>query len=416
MAIELSPNPLEPARSRRQPRTAPVGPTLHLPDSDDAISVILKLAGETCNINCSYCYEKRKPYEGKEFLQPEDLAALLKLAGDRPISLELHGGEPLIVGEAHMRRLFAVVKAHSGPVRVGMQTNGTLLTDRWLDFFEEEWPGLELGVSLDGDPVANIYRVTYRNKPVHERIEEGLRLLERRGWRVGVISVVTRAALGRADAILEHLRLFPSVRYLKFAPCLDFLPAAKTSVEVDGGSHPIQVERPASIPPWATTPMEYADFIAAAYRYWRSSGAFRDFLLEPVASIIRSLRGQWTPFCHFSQQKCAFVLTLYPDGRIGSCDELSVPASILGHVRDFGSLTEVTTLQSNVVLHERLNRLLEKCAGCDYRESCRGGCLATRMRYEGTRLDDEYCRQRIAMIEAVAADLGASVGGVQLGA
>lgn len=35
---------------------------LTLPDTEDtaAVSVILKLRGETCDIDCVFCYEKRK--------------------------------------------------------------------------------------------------------------------------------------------------------------------------------------------------------------------------------------------------------------------------------------------------------------------------------------------------------------------
>lgn len=33
---------------------------LDLADTETAVSVILKLRGETCDIDCLYCYEKRK--------------------------------------------------------------------------------------------------------------------------------------------------------------------------------------------------------------------------------------------------------------------------------------------------------------------------------------------------------------------
>ncbi|MEU9126112.1 hypothetical protein AB0C96_40960 [Streptomyces sp. NPDC048506] len=33
-------------------------------DTDSAVSVILKLRGETCDIDCLYCYEKRKETPG----------------------------------------------------------------------------------------------------------------------------------------------------------------------------------------------------------------------------------------------------------------------------------------------------------------------------------------------------------------
>jgi hypothetical protein len=47
-------------------------PVFHMPlHSDEAVarSAIIKVSGETCNINCFYCYEKRKPYPGAKYLK-----------------------------------------------------------------------------------------------------------------------------------------------------------------------------------------------------------------------------------------------------------------------------------------------------------------------------------------------------------
>lgn len=67
--------------------------------NDKWLSVILKLPGEVCNINCVYCYEKRRPYENNKFMNPNDVTKFLNLFNGRPLSIELHGGEPLILGK-----------------------------------------------------------------------------------------------------------------------------------------------------------------------------------------------------------------------------------------------------------------------------------------------------------------------------
>lgn len=38
---------------------------LDVEDADSAVSVILKLRGETCDIDCLYCYEKRRRSRGE---------------------------------------------------------------------------------------------------------------------------------------------------------------------------------------------------------------------------------------------------------------------------------------------------------------------------------------------------------------
>src|SRR6185437_9446904 len=104
------------------------------------LSVVLKLPGETCNINCHYCYEKRKPYPGSSSLTAEMLEQFLTLMGERPLSVMLHGGEPLLVGQHRMLSLIRVLMQHPAPVSYSIQTNGTLLNARWLDFFDEHCP------------------------------------------------------------------------------------------------------------------------------------------------------------------------------------------------------------------------------------------------------------------------------------
>jgi radical SAM protein with 4Fe4S-binding SPASM domain len=308
------------------------------------------------------------------------------------------------VGQAHLRRLLGLLREHTAPVSLAIQTNGTLLKDKWLDFFDAEWPTIEIGVSLDGDTEGNRYRVDYADKPTTARIEAALRLLERRGRRVGVICVVTSSTIrGSVSKLLGYYAGFPAIKQLKFAPCFDY--NATTRAWTKSNTPTLRVLNPSGVgrPGWAITPSEYADFLIEAFDRWRDEGYYRQYLIEPFTSIVQVLGGTTPTSCHFTEFKCAFVLTLYPGGAIGSCDELSVPQSLLGHVRNDVDLEALTRLQTNPQLEKSLNQLLAKCAQCSYRTTCGGGCLATRLRYQGTNYDDEYCSYRMRLIDHLAA-------------
>src|ERR1700731_3534289 len=83
----------------------------HRPQVGDptvARSAIIKVAGETCNINCFYCYEKRRPYDHAKYLAPDMLGTFLAKLGPGPLNIEIHGGEPLIIGLERMRELLRV--------------------------------------------------------------------------------------------------------------------------------------------------------------------------------------------------------------------------------------------------------------------------------------------------------------------
>jgi radical SAM protein with 4Fe4S-binding SPASM domain len=379
---------------------------LQLPKSDDPLEVILKVTGETCNINCNYCYEKRKPYDNATFLTPEHLRSFLDTLGSRPLLIGLHGGEPLLIGVERMRALLREFQRYPARVEMSIQTNATLLTREWLDLFAEEWPEISIGVSLDGPPGLNRFRVDYQDRDTYSPVERALRLLEEYSWKVGLLCVVTRLALGHEAELLKYFAQFPVLRAVNFLPCLDYNVKTKKFPTANRDALVVLNGTGEGRPGWATEPLEYADFLIRAFDHWREGEYFKQFALEPPVSIIRVLAGK-PPFnCHFTEQKCAFVLTVYPDGRVGSCDELSMPDSYLGQLGSFGSIDEILYMQRNQQLPERLQRLLDKCAGCDFRLTCGGGCLATRLRYSETPFDDQYCDYRMKVVSHVAAQVG----------
>ncbi|MBE1582298.1 radical SAM/SPASM domain-containing protein [Nonomuraea angiospora] len=379
---------------------------LSLPGPGNALSVILKLPGETCNINCFYCYEKRKPYPEAVQLQPEMLRRFLGLCGQRPLRIELHGGEPLMLRRELMAELLAELRAYPGTVSLAIQTNGILLNDAWIEFFKREWPDIEIGVSLDGPTEINdAYRVDYRDRGTAGRVEATLRRLNAHGLRIGVIAVVARRSLGHARELISYFGGFPAIRFLKLVPCLDYNVTTEMLAPADRKENLLTLNPSGrGAPDWATSPKEYADFINEAFDVWREDG-FRHFVLEPVYSAMRGLLGDAPSFCHFSDTKCAWVLTLYPDGRLGSCDELRMPEAEHAKIGELEDIDEVLRMQRNPALGHRLNALYGKCSTCDYQDTCRGGCLATRLQFLGTAYDDEYCMQRIQIIEHVASAL-----------
>ncbi|MGL5824516.1 MAG: radical SAM protein, partial [Nocardioides sp.] len=111
--------------------------TLEPDSADAAVSVILKLRGETCDIDCPHCYEKRKESPGGARIGPEQVGQLAKLFKGRPLAIELHGGEPLTAGRDSVEAILRELAAQPNVVRVSMQTNGVQLDEQWLDLFDD---------------------------------------------------------------------------------------------------------------------------------------------------------------------------------------------------------------------------------------------------------------------------------------
>ncbi len=370
-----------------------------------AVSVILKMRGETCDIDCLYCYEKRKEAPGGTRIGAEQVRRLGELFRGRPLAVELHGGEPLAAGQDYVAGVLTELAAQPSVVRVSLQTNGLRLDESWLDLFDAVYPDLRIGVSLDGDPEGNAWRVGYDGAPTYPRVARALRMLSQRGRKVGVIAAVTPRVLSRAEAVLDHLAGFEAVNAISFVPCFD----ATVTRATPSSSHRVPVSRvlqQAQVsergPEWAITPAEYAEFVLSAGIHWVTSGLYARLKLEPVVSTIRRLRGRDTAFCHFSNLKCDHVFTLYPDGRLGSCDELPWPAAQLVELSEVRGEQDVASAQRRSVLLAQGRSLMAKCAICDYRGTCGGGCIATRWRYAATGDDDAYCDYRMRLVDGVA--------------
>lgn len=378
----------------------------------EAVSVILKLRGETCDIDCLYCYEKRKLTPGGRRLGPADAARIGEVFTGRPVAVELHGGEPLTAGRDHIAAVLDALAAQPNVVRVSLQTNGVRLDNDWLDLFDNHYPGLQIGISLDGDPFGNSWRIGYDGHPTYQRTAAALHLLAARGRTAGIITVVTPRVLGRADEVLDHLAGFQAVNAISFVPCFDIditTPTASTSRRPPTSRRLQKESLPGGgRPAWATSAGEYADFVLAVTARWIASGAFRRIKLDPAVSVIRRLRGLHTTNCHFTGLKCDHVFTLYPDRRLGSCDELPWPAAQLTTLDHHQDETTVAAAQRRSPLLDRGRALMNKCTRCSYAGACGGGCVATRLRHVAVAgTDDAYCAHRMRLVDGVAALLAA---------
>nr|WP_227457249.1 radical SAM protein [Micromonospora purpureochromogenes] len=381
--------------------------SLDAADTDSAVSVILKLRGETCDIDCLYCYEKRKEAPGGARIDAGKVRRLTELFSGRPLAVELHGGEPLTAGRDHVAEVLRELAAQPSVVRVSMQTNGVLLDEQWLDLFDALYPALQIGISLDGDAAGNAWRVGYDGQPVYPRVAAALRILADCGRKAGVIAAVTPTVLGRAEAVLDHLAGFEAINAVSFVPCFDA--SIQNPTTAQGRRIPASrlLQRAAvggpKGPAWAISPDQYAEFVLAATARWISAGYFARLKLEPAVSTIRRLRGLDTGFCHFSNLKCDHVFTLYPDGRLGSCDELPWPQAQLTRLDQVSGQSEVVAAQRRLPLLNQGKALMERCTTCAYRSVCGGGCVATRWHHDQAGDQDAYCDYRMRMVDGIAA-------------
>ena len=173
--------------------------------------VILQSTG-FCNIDCSYCYlpDRSNPRQRMELAT---VAAAARLIFDgaplgREIDLVWHAGEPLTLPPDYYERAIEIVEAARPDgllLRYGIQTNGTLIDDAWIDFFEKH--SINVGISLDGSRDLHDRHRKYRNGAgTHDRVIGGIAKLRARAYPFHVIGVMTSHSLARGFELARYYR------------------------------------------------------------------------------------------------------------------------------------------------------------------------------------------------------------------
>lgn len=180
--------------------------------SSEAKVLLIKPVGDHCNLRCSYCYETlRLSMSKQKVMKMSQIEIYLNnfVGKDSGITdIFIHGGEPLLAGKEFFRTFIDVLKEKQlyDSLTLGVQTNGTLLDDEWVEFFKIH--EFRIGISLDGDEEINDkYRIDHRGKGSYKNIIRGIDLLKKYDIPFGVICVVsaeTALLPGSAKRILEH--------------------------------------------------------------------------------------------------------------------------------------------------------------------------------------------------------------------
>lgn len=175
-----------------------------------------------CNINCKYCYLPNRSETRR--MQPETVLRTIDglISGGfvdlrKGIDLNWHIGEPLTVPISHYRKLFEAIDVATRercPVQQSLQTNGTLITQAWCDFFREF--KMSIGVSIDGPSfLHDSIRTTRSSSGTHAQVMNGIRLLQLNGISVTCLAVVSRRSLLFPDEIIDFF-LANGIRYVGF--------------------------------------------------------------------------------------------------------------------------------------------------------------------------------------------------------
>ena len=324
-----------------------------------AIVMIMK-GTRLCNLRCTYCNQWADgPNQTMRF--PVLLRAVrdvLRAPGVRHVQFVWHGGESTLLPLEFYRKALWLEQQFTRPgqvVRNAIQTNGTRLTDEWLDFLRRH--EFSVGVSLDGPAeIHDRRRLDVAGRPTSARVRAGLESLRAAGIAHGVLLVVDDAVVDfGARPLLDHLLDIGVTG-------VDFLNALPRNTAVGAPVEGLYLAWP-----------RYVEFLREVFRCWWPDLADR-LAIRELSGLVGQLSGGPPGTCVFAGNCFGAFLTVDPAGDVSACDKYVDDADYR-----FGNLLgeDLSSIAASGRLADiRADNAAEVDAmrGCRWFDVCQGGC------------------------------------------
>lgn len=353
-----------------------------------------------CNIDCSYCYLPNRSDTSRIDVSTVAQTALRVVeAGLVGQELEVlwHCGEPLVLPLSLYEQYFQCIEEHlSGRCKVthAIQTNATLINDRWCQFLRR-W-NVKVGVSLDGPKdLHDKCRKDRQGRGTFDRVMEGIALLQASGIPFYVISVLHHESLDRPQELFDFFSAH-NIRQVCF------------NVEEIEGTHDHSSLQTAG------AEERVQDFYLAYFRLVEKEGAhwLREYEHSLRALFAARLGNSMvTPYEMLTVDHAGNYATYAPELLNSRLSDGS--SFVLGNVHD-QSLSFAKALERRSQVVDDIDRGTKLCQmTCAYFDMCGGGSPSNKLSEHNTFVATEtvYCRfGTIAPLEAMALHLKSRIG------
>ncbi len=342
--------------------------------------VMLKPAGAHCNLACKYCYylEKNKLYPtAQRHLMSDDMLEqftreYIEAQTMSQVLFTWHGGEPLLRSIDFYRKALSLQQKYAGGRRIDnvIQTNGTLLTDEWCEFFaQNHWL---VGISIDGpQPDHDHYRLTAAGKPSWKKVMQGIKLLKKHGVEWNAMAVVNAY---NANHPLEFYRFFKEngCQFLQFTPIVERLTRHEDGRTLASLADKDEI----SLSEASVAPEQWGYFLCAIFDEWVRKDVGKIFV-EIFDCTLANWMGISPGICAYSKE-CGHAGVMEHNGDVYSCDHFVFPEYKLGNIRDHSLIDMLYGEQQQEFSRLKHSSLPRQCKECDMEFACHGECPKNR--------------------------------------
>jgi uncharacterized protein len=342
----------------------------------EAVHVLAKPTGAICNLACSYCFflDKELLYEGDRFrmsdqMQETYIRSLIDMHRTPEVTVAWQGGEPTLMGIGFFRRAIELERTHAKPGMTFLntiQTNGTLLTDEWCEFFAEN--DFLVGISIDGpQALHDAYRVDKRGEGTFDEVVRGLRLLQQHGVEYNVLTTVNRINSRYPLDVYRFLRDEAGATWMQFIPVVE---------RVDQNGEPADL-RGSFVSERSVLPEDFGAFLTAVFDEWVRRDVGTVFVQTFEAAARKWAGMEQSGMCVFNET-CGLGLALEHNGDLYSCDHFVDPEFRLGNITEASIDDLVSGRRQYDFGRAKRDSLPRYCRECDVRFACNGECPKNR--------------------------------------
>lgn len=330
--------------------------------------IFAKPVGALCNLKCKYCYylDKKSLYRAEEpFVMSDDILEKyiiqhIEATTEETVFFSWHGGEPLLAGIDFFRKVVSLQKKHkpSGvEIANGVQTNGTLIDNKWAWFFSEN--NFIIGMSIDGPgDMHNKFRTSSDGRSSLPQVLKGYDTLRRYKINCEILCVVNSYNVKFPLIIYDFFKEL-GARYMTFLPLVE-----RRTGTISGVSR-------ASVPS-----LEFGRFLISVFDEWieRDIGEIKIQIFEEAA---RTAFKQEHTLCIF-KENCGGVPVVERNGDFYSCDHFVNSDNLIGNINK-GSVADFLDSDRQIAFGRAKSLTLPRyCIECEVKAMCNGECPKNR--------------------------------------
>lgn len=234
-----------------------------------------------------------------------------------------------------------------------IQTNGTLLDDKWAEFFYRNQ--FLTGISLDGyESNTNRFRVDRGGNGKYEQIMAGIDILRTYGVEFNILAVITQQLSRHPKAFYRFLKSH-GFRYVQCIPCLGELGA-----EAGDSEYELQ-------------PDGYLRFYKGLYELWAEDYRQGDYMSVTLFDNLMLMLHDRPPQQCGMLGFCSVQFVVEANGNVYPCDFYVLDEYCCGNLAE-KSVTELAVCETMKRFLHETKKSYPICETCPFAGICHGGC------------------------------------------